>query len=462
MQNVAVKINQMHSGMVKNTIETARKIGKLLYDQKKACGHGQWEKWIENNLDFSKSTVKRYMDVYEKYQNDKNVKLKDLNLSELYKDVANKKKAKRTNEDHRSNDKARAVIRELFANRQHDYNNPPKGKVLNQIINGDTLDIMRKMKSNSVHLICTSIPYNNNLYYGPHFNDNRPYQEYLDWLGEFVTLCYRVLVKGGKLIINCDNMTNKDRDKNGEFTYRHALDCDLRYKVRELKLGLLEYQDIIWYKYNNGGAKIKCWGSYASPSQPNFLNCKEHFIIWAKDTYKLEQPKGVEADITKDEFEEWTYNVWSIHPNTNINCPHPCTWPERLTERFIKLFSFPNQVVMDPFCGSGTTSYSAKQLDRQFIGIDQNSNYSQWAKDRIDGKDMTMVLAEFLLSVKSELENKLSPELVANKYGRYFRMATPEGERCKARVSKSETLKRAQTIKNTNTLSKKKQRKEVA
>jgi site-specific DNA-methyltransferase (adenine-specific) len=438
MKNLAKKINALHNGMVRNTIETAIEIGRLLVEQKELLDHGQWEKWQEDNLDFSKSTVLRYTDAYKKSQEDENTNLNEYKLSELYAEIEKGKKNKKSNQYHRDNDNARKVIRELFADRKHDFQNPPKGTVLNQIINGDTLDVMRKMKANSVHLICTSVPYNNSLFYGPNCNDNKPYQEYLDWLGEFMFQCYRVLVKGGRCIVNVDNMTNKDKDKDGEFTYRHALDCDLRYKVRELKLGFKEYQDITWYKFNNGGAKIICWGSHASPSQPNFRNCKEHFLIWGKDEYKLPQPKGVEADISDEDFEEWTYNVWKLHPNTNKNCPHPCTWPERLTERFVQLFSWPGQTVLDPFCGSGTTCLSAKKLGRSFIGIDQNPNYCSWAKDRVEGNNMDMVLAEFLLSVKSELEKRLSPELVAQKYGRYFRMAKPKTKKA---VSKKSTSK---------------------
>lgn len=426
MKNAAERINELHNGMVRNTVETASKIGKLLTEQKDICGHGNFEKWCYENLDFSKATVTRYMNIFEWCHKNEDVNLKNIKLSELYKEIEKGKKKKRTNEDHRNNDNMREAIRELYAERKHSFQNPPKGKVLNEIINGDTLEVLRQMKANSIHLICTSVPYNNNLFYGPNCNDNKPYQEYLGWLGEFVSECYRVLVKGGRLVINCDNMTNKERDEDGEFTYRHSLDCDLRYKVRELGLGLLEYQDIIWYKFNNGGAKIKCWGSFASPSQPNFRNCKEHFLIWAKDEYKLPQPNGVETDITEKNFEEWTYNVWKLHPNTNKNCPHPCTWPERLTERFVQLFSFPEQIVLDPFCGSGTTCVSANKLGRKFIGIDQNPNYCQWAKDRINGKDMTKELAHFLLSVKSELETKLSAELVNEKLGRYFRMVKPK------------------------------------
>ncbi|AQQ71184.1 Modification methylase DpnIIB [Limihaloglobus sulfuriphilus] len=199
----------------------------------------------------------------------------------------------------------------------------------------------------------------------------------------------------------------------------------LNNKVRELDLGLLEYQDIIWYKYNNGSAKIRSQGKKVSPSKPNLRNCKEHIIIWSKDKFELPQPRGVKPDITPEEFEEWTYNVWKVHPNTNKNCPHPCTWPEKLCERLIKLFSFPTQVVLDPFCGSGTTCLSAKNLNRSYTGIEQNPNYCQWAKDRVEGKDMDMELAKFLLSVKSELEAKLGIELVDKKYGRYFKMAKP-------------------------------------
>ncbi|AQQ71181.1 Modification methylase BamHI [Limihaloglobus sulfuriphilus] len=238
MTNIAEEINNLHKALIKMSAGTAYKIGKLLIEQRAACKHGTWENWIEENLEFSKSTARRYIDVYEKC-GPKNPNLEDLNnvkLSHLYREIENNRKKKRPIQEFRDSDKARTVIRELFANREHNFENPADGKTVNQIINGDTLEVMAKMEPHTVHLICTSVPYNNNLDYGigldgKIINDNKPYQEYLDWLGQFVTQCYRVLVPGGRLIINCDNLTNKQRDEDGEFTYRHALDCDLRYKV---------------------------------------------------------------------------------------------------------------------------------------------------------------------------------------------------------------------------------------
>lgn len=419
-------INNLHKSLEQKKVETASVIGKHLIDQKEKVGHCNWQNWIRINLVFSASKARRYMAIYRHQEfmpEDEKADYYELTLEKAFNETGGKV-SKFPNSYHRNNDKARAVIRELFADKEHSYQNPPEDKVLNQIINADTIKAMKKMKPNSVHLICTSIPYNVGLFYGKDIDDSRPYHKYLDWLGEFIEQCYRVLVKGGRLVINCDNTANKDKANEGEMSYKHLVNHDLRDVVRSSKLNFKEYEeDIIWYKKNKGNVKIMNWGSYKSASNPHFRNCKEYIMIWSKDVYELSTPEGVESDLTDDEFKDWTHNIWELNPNTRKNCPHPCTWTEKLTERLVKLFSFPTQTVLDPFCGSGTTCLTANKLNRNFIGIDLNPNYCQWSRDRVDGKDMDLILAKFLYSVKPQLEESLGKDLVDEKYSRYFAMA---------------------------------------
>ena len=93
-----------------------------------------------------------------------------------------------------------------------------------------------------------------------------------------------------------------------------------------------------------------------------------------------------EADITGDEFKKWVYAKWSIAPERKMkDYGHPAMFPEKLVEQTLKLFSFENDVILDPFGGVGTTAKVAKQFNRRFINIDVSEEYTKKAKDRLKG-----------------------------------------------------------------------------
>lgn len=101
----------------------------------------------------------------------------------------------------------------------------------------------------------------------------------------------------------------------------------------------------------------------------------EIILIAHKETPHLE---GEYVDILPDEFKEWTKDVWIIPP---VRSPlHPAVFTEELAKRLIKLFSFGGQVVLDPFCGIGTTGKICVKLKRNFIGYDVSPNYCKVAR----------------------------------------------------------------------------------
>ena len=90
-------------------------------------------------------------------------------------------------------------------------------------------------------------------------------------------------------------------------------------------------------------------------------------------------------DITKEEFKKWVNAEWSIAPERNMKkYDHPAMFPEELVRRAIKLFSYKNDIVLDPFNGAGTTTFVAKQQERRFIGIDISEQYCNTAKNRLE------------------------------------------------------------------------------
>lgn len=247
--------------------------------------------------------------------------------------------------------------------------------MINRIICGNSLEEMKNIPDNTVHLIVTSPPYNVGIDYD-NYEDLLPHDDYLKWTKQIWAECKRVLVSGGRICINIDATTNLDESDNALLERVHPLHVDFTNQLREL--GFIYRAEIIWSKQNCSGNKT-CWGSYCSPSNPHIRRNCEYIIVASKDDLKLVgDPEKI--DITKDEFHLWTLSEWKINPETNKHSIHPATFPKELARRCIKLFSYVENVILDPFNGTGSTTTSAIELGRQYIGIDLSSKYCSKAK----------------------------------------------------------------------------------
>lgn len=259
----------------------------------------------------------------------------------------------------------------------------------NKIINDDVLRGLAQVPTNSVTLICTSPPYNVGIDYDQH-QDEVPYLDYLKWLAMVWKECYRVLRTGGRIAINIDSMMNRQSDK-GE-AYIRDIRTDLANDLRPL--GFKFFGEHIWYKSakdpsHNGGqfnGKKTAWGSYMSPSTPAVRRNHEYILVYSKEQFKLEKSASSgDPDITGKEFQHFIASVWSINAETRNMGNHPVPFPEELPYRLIKLYTYPNDLVLDPFNGVGTTTKVAFATGRQYIGIDMSADYCQFAENRIGG-----------------------------------------------------------------------------
>lgn len=248
------------------------------------------------------------------------------------------------------------------------------GFEVNRLICGDCFDVMSSMPDNFVTLIFTSPPYDLSLNYGNH-KDNMPWQEYLDWLKAIWTQCKRILRPGGRLAINIDVVRNRDDSSE----YMHFICYYLTKQMKEI--GLLPFTEIAWYKQNVVGRKT-AWGSYNSPSLPIIRRVHEYIYVYSKDQFRLEGDLE-QSDLEPEEFEKWTLSTWFINPETRSLANHPAVFPEELARRAIKLWTYRDDVVLDPFVGTGTTVLMAKRLSRKYIGIDKFQPYIDYAEQRL-------------------------------------------------------------------------------
>lgn len=131
-----------------------------------------------------------------------------------------------------------------------------------------------------------------------------------------------------------------------------------------------------------GAGVSMAWGSWKSASNPVLRDVHEYILIFSKGNFKHHTGNG-ENTISKDDFMEWTKSVWSMNPESAKRIGHPAPFPEELPYRLIQMYSFSNDVILDPFMGSGTTAIAALKSERRFIGYEINKEYINIANRRI-------------------------------------------------------------------------------
>ena len=262
----------------------------------------------------------------------------------------------------------------------------------NRIIQGDCEEVLQQLPDNSVDLIFTSPPYadqRKRVYGGV-----RP-DEYVDWFLPKAAQFRRVLKPEGTFVLNI-----KERVVNGE---RHTYVLELILRLREQ--GWLWTEEYIWHKKNSYPGKWPnrfrdAWERLLQfNKQRKFKMFQEAVMLpvgeWAQDRLA----RLSEADQTRDESRvqsgfgkrvaNWVgrkkvYPDNVLHMATECsNQGHSAAFPVSLPSWFIKLFTAPNDLVLDPFVGSGTTAVAAVQLGRRYLGIDINAEYCALARRRL-------------------------------------------------------------------------------
>lgn len=243
-------------------------------------------------------------------------------------------------------------------------------KLLNTII-ASSCENMKDIPNNSLHLMITSPPYN----VSKEYDNDLSLNEYLNLLKNCFTETYRVLVDGGRACINIANVGRKPYIPLSDYVSKIMIE-----------IGFNMRGEIIWNKSAGAGIST-AWGSFQSASNPILRDVHEYILIFSKGNYKRERDKGEKElrkdNITKEEFIEWTKSVWTMNTESAKRIGHPAPFPEELPNRLIKLFSFTNDIVIDPFMGSGTTAIAAIKNNRNFVGYEINQEYINLANNRI-------------------------------------------------------------------------------
>ena len=257
---------------------------------------------------------------------------------------------------------------------------PPK--LVDKLICGDAR-AMDRVTDGSVALVVTSPPYFAGKEYEQALGQGHipaSYVEYLRMLEDVFAECVRKLESGGRIAVNVANLGRKP--------YR-SLAADVTSILQD-RLGLLLRGEIIWKKAR--GATGSCaWGSFRSASNPVLRDVTERVIVAGKGRFDraIKTPerrkRGLPAvaTATKDEFMEATLDLWELQPESATRVGHPAPFPVELPQRLIELYTFEDDLVLDPFMGSGTTAVAAVRTGRHYVGYDTDPAYVAAAEERV-------------------------------------------------------------------------------
>jgi len=243
---------------------------------------------------------------------------------------------------------------------------PVPAEILNRIFCHSSED-MHELPDRSVHLMVTSPPYN----VGKEYDEDLTLDDYRALLRGVLAETYRVLVPGGRACVNVANLGRKP------YIPLHA------YVIEDAaSAGFQMRGEIIWDKGPGAGAST-AWGSWMSASNPTLRDTHEYILVFQKPPFRRPKRDGQESTITRDEFLECTKSVWTFGPESAKRVGHPAPFPVELPHRLIQLYTFEDDVVLDPFMGTGATGVAASQDSRYYVGYDVSPEYCALAEERL-------------------------------------------------------------------------------
>jgi DNA modification methylase len=259
----------------------------------------------------------------------------------------------------------------------------PPDPVTEPLVIGDARD-MRTVADGTVALVVTSPPYFAGKQYEEELErDGVPssYLEYLELLHDVFAECVRVLEPGGRIAVNVANLGRKP--------YR-SLAADVIHILQD-RLGLLLRGEIVWQK--GAGASGSCaWGSFRSASNPVLRDVTERVVVASKGRFQRaltadqRSARGLPhaSTISTEDFMALTLDVWQTPTESAKRVGHPAPFPVELPEKLIELYTFEDDLVLDPFVGSGSTLVAASRLRRRYIGYDLDPGYIELAAARLE------------------------------------------------------------------------------
>jgi len=266
--------------------------------------------------------------------------------------------------------------------------------LIGRVINGDCIEVMASMPEGSVDLIVTSPPYGVGINYDVH-EDDMVWEEYVKFTHSWMEQAYRVLKDDGRIALNIPYEINR-QDKGGRIFMVSEV-WQIMKQIGYKFFGVVDLEEESPHR-----SRTTAWGSWMSPSAPYIYNPKECVILayknkhikkvkgqpeWTGEMGEVEgkdgnmRPKMMYTEQQKREFIDLVFGQWKYFADTRSLTK--ATFSMDIPTKAIKILTYKNDIVLDPFAGSGTSLVAAETLDRRWIGIELSPNYSKVARDRV-------------------------------------------------------------------------------
>ncbi len=251
----------------------------------------------------------------------------------------------------------------------------------------------------SVELVVTSPPYFDLKDYGEasenQLGDLDEYDEFQNMLKQVWQRCFDALVPGGRMCVVVGDVLRSRREHG-----RHRV-LPLHSTIQEQgqEIGFDTLSPIIWYKIGNAALETGDNAQFlGKPYEPGAIvkNDIEYILIFRKpgDYRSPTREERVLSVISEEKHKQYFQQIWTDIGGVHRD-DHPAPYPEDISSRLIRMFSFVNDTVLDPFAGSGTTAVSASKMGRNSISIDVEEEYVNTIQDRLSTQQRTLTSYKF-------------------------------------------------------------------